>query len=150
MAMIKCPDCKTPISDSADRCPRCGCNFQWEYQEMLRLRREIPAIERATPKVYESESAWSGGLVVTALIGLCVFLGYPYICDLWGSGFDTWLLSGFGLLVFIICACFQYGMLQNVSDKKSENARHNEDVRNQKASLAGKQRRLAELEAKFR
>ena len=145
MAMIKCPDCKSPISDSAACCPRCGCNFQGDYREMLRLRLSIPAAERMTET--EGESAWSGGLIATAVIGL--FLAILGLSLLNSPGRELWgllCLVGGGFLCWLGCI-IQYDKLEKASRNKRN---HNESVRNAKASLEQNKRRLAQLEAKFR
>ena len=145
MAMIKCPDCKNPVSDSAEACPRCGCKFRYEYNEMLRLRREIPAIEGMTTT--EGESAWSGGLIVAAVVGLFLAIFGLSLLNSPGRELPGLLcLVGGGFLCWFGCA-FQYDKLEQASIRKSN---HNANVREQKANLAQKKSRLAYLEAKFR
>lgn len=149
MAMIKCPDCKSPVSDTADCCPRCGCKFRSEYQEMLNLRREIPQLEGLREGAPEWE--WNAGLVAVSLIGLLLFVvGIVATKAEYGSSV-TAFFALFGIFVGGgLCWFGVYSLYDSYNVARSTNWERNRDVRERKASLEWKKRRLADLEAKFR
>ena len=156
MAMIKCPDCKSPISDTADRCPRCGCNFRPEYEQMQRLRRNIYDMEHDQSARPAEPSGGIGGcsiisiflLIAAVAVVVCgfvllnsgvggnVFLGLLVIA---GGGYAAFW--GVGLVFGTIGA--------DVNAKKRRQAEiASYDQR--PARIADMKRRLAQLEAKFR
>lgn len=153
MAMIKCPDCKTPISDTAECCPRCGCKFQGEYQEMLRLRQHIYDMEheQAVRPVVHSVS-YGPLLFAVACLGVVIFGVYLLL----------FRMTGFGSL-FLALGCITLGGLLFLAGlasfseefdfkKKSEDkvAFFDRTQTERPTRIADAKRRLAQLEAKFR
>lgn len=44
MGLMKCPDCKSEVSDRLDACPKCGCPFTEEIKKEA-LQAEEPKAE---------------------------------------------------------------------------------------------------------
>ena len=40
MGLMKCPDCKSEVSDRLDACPKCGCPFTEEIKKVMKCEPE--------------------------------------------------------------------------------------------------------------
>ena len=47
MGLMKCPDCKSEVSDRLDACPKCGCPFTEEIKKVMKCEPERIFIEMA-------------------------------------------------------------------------------------------------------
>ena len=76
MALIKCPECKSTISSTAETCPHCGYKLTQEEVEKALLDAEYdpPKMEQhkteSKPTAEEDEGSFGGGLVLGLLLGL--------------------------------------------------------------------------------
>lgn len=155
MAMIKCPDCKSPISDSAACCPRCGCNFRPEYEEMQRLRQHIYQMEHDTSARPAEPSGGIGGCGVVSILLLIVAV----VVTIYGINLffeaDERITLGLLLAVgggFAAYLCFML-VLGTIESRSKQNAQRNlaiDSYDQRPARIAEAKRRLAQLEAKFR
>ena len=156
MAMIKCPDCKTPISDTAECCPRCGCKFRAEYEQMQRLRQEIYAMEHDRSARPAEPSGGIGGCGVVSLLLLVAAIAvviYRFMVLNSGDGGQVLL----GLLIIVGGGYATYWCFMLSAGSIAANAEHKADRKREIASydqrparIAEAKRKLAQLEAKFR
>jgi len=72
MALIKCPECQTEISDKAKKCPQCACPITSDNQQG-----KVQTIE-LTGKKYKLHLTLSSALMIlTGIIGIVLFIvGY--------------------------------------------------------------------------
>lgn len=147
--MIKCPDCKTPISDTAECCPRCGCKFRAEYERIHRLRQEIYELENdRSPRPAEPSSGMGGCAIVSIimLIAAVAVVVYGFINI---RTFGLLLIAGGGFAAYW-CLGFVFAAVDNDAKGKASQKRAVAAYDNRPAQIAELKRQLAQLEAKFR
>ena len=54
MGLMKCPDCKSEVSDRLDACPKCGCPFTEE------IKKEALQAEESKAEVEKNRSCNKG------------------------------------------------------------------------------------------
>ena len=64
MALIRCPECSTEVSDKADKCPKCAYPIKQKQQV------EVVAKEGCFLQTLNT-----GCMIIAAIIGLIVLLG---------------------------------------------------------------------------
>jgi len=89
MALIKCPDCGTEVSDKAEKCPKCHCPIANTGKE------EKPQVVELTSKKLKLQMIWAILLIPFGLI--VIFLGTL------GKNFNSIILF-IGFLMMIIGA----------------------------------------------
>ena len=160
MAMIKCPDCKTPISDTAECCPRCGCKFRADYERMQRLRQQIFELENdRSPRPAEPSGGIGGCAIVSILflIAAVAVVIYGFVLLNMNDGGMVLL----GLLVIAgggYAAFWGFGMtfgfissdLERNKRSRGEVAYFDRQQAERPERIARMKRELAQLEAKFR
>lgn len=152
MAMIKCPDCKTPISDTAECCPRCGCKFRADYERMQNLRKYIYEEEYGV-KVRPVATSYGGGSLVFALcmLGVVVF-GVLLLIN--ANSFGQFLLAlaciGVGGMLFLGGIGIFLSDLERNKRSRGDVAYFDRQQAERPERIARMKRELAQLEAKFR
>ena len=155
MAMIKCPDCKTSISDSAACCPRCGCNFRPEYEQMQRLRKRIYEMEHDTSARPAEPGGGIGGCAIVALIMTIAAVVVVIYGIVLLTGMDGGSFWGLVLIIAGGYAAFQlFGLtVLSAESNSSRNADRKREIKKydeRPAELAEAKRQLAQLETKLR
>ena len=141
MAMIKCPDCKSPISDSAESCPRCGSTYHKTVLRLIQQKKNlIEGIERQSvpsAKQVDESGFILFGLVVLGLVVASIFLKM------------AWLF----FFSCALCSLTPLFLIKNGCQESSNKKAHDEAMdryNRAKASLPQHRRELSELEAKIR
>ena len=155
MAMIKCPDCRNPISDTAECCPRCGCKFQSEYRRMQSIRQQIYALENdRSPRPTEPSDGIGGCAIVSIILLIAavgvVFLGITLLYRGSGSG----VLPGLLMIAAGGFAAYWFFMMSGAtimanSKHKADRKREISSYDQRPARIAELKRQLAQLESKF-
>ena len=149
MAMIKCPDCRSPISDSADACPSCGCKYKPLYNEMIRLRNEVHSIERMQ-KPTDGQTAAQNSAENKAIVGFILLFVAGIAFAMRDLIHYPWVVK----LAFWLCAIIGGISLflgwTDADAALAEKERNGNTYNSLKASLPEKKRRLAYLESRFR
>ena len=136
MALIKCPDCKSEISDSAKACPNCGCDFQAILRQIKQKREYIEYLEHLEKPILKS---FSGLSILFYLGAILCFIGKLYIPPLSG----IFLLIGGILLLSNILALIR-------GDVRKENKAKLNAYLQAKNSIPELKNELAKLEARFK
>ena len=148
MAMIKCPDCRNPISDTAECCPQCGCKFQSEYRRMQSIRQEIYQLENdRSPRPAEPSSGMGGCAIVSIimLIAAVAVVVYGFINI---RTFGLLLIAGGGFAAYFLFMTSGLAIMTE-SDKKKDRKREIASYDGRPARIAELKRELVRLEAKF-
>ena len=136
--MIKCPDCKNPISDSAECCPQCGSRKHKNVlRDIQRQKERIRDIENGQPP----GKAASGGCVAVPTL---IFSGLLFWLAFEAEWFWVAVIAFIVLVIGGICTVYVESKDEKVYNNSVSN--YNEA----KQSLPEERRRLAELESKIR